>query len=89
MADGIYRSHYKYGIGGVKEEKRCFETEKDALLAAFKINSKPQTIHKVVAYKCAKCQKWHIGRNTTELTEEDKQEYKKKIEKYERTGICY
>lgn len=89
MADGIFRSYYKYGIGGVKEEKRTFETEQEALIAAFTINAKPQTIHKVVAYKCSKCQKWHIGRNTTELTEKDKEEYRKKVKKYERTGICY
>lgn len=26
-------------------------------------------IHKLVPYKCPKCQKWHIGKNRAPLTE--------------------
>ena len=34
----------------------------------------------MVAYKCSKCDKWHIGSNGAILSEEDKLKYKKKLE---------
>lgn len=73
------RSHYKMMVNGVLSEKKGYKTEKEALHAAFVINTLPQTIHKFVAYKCSKCDNWHIGRNSTVLTDEMKEDYKKKL----------
>ncbi len=30
----------------------------------------------MVAYKCSKCGKWHVGSNSTVLTDEDRKHYK-------------
>ena len=69
------RSHYKI-VNGTLAPKKGFETENEALCNAFYINSKEHTIHKMVAYKCSKCSKWHIGHNETVLTDEDHRHYK-------------
>lgn len=76
-----YRSHYKIGINGVLEEKKSFETESEALKVARFLNTREDIIHKMVAYKCEKCGKWHVGSNNTVLTEEDRKKYKKKLQK--------
>ena len=76
-----YRSHYKIGANGVLEEKKSFETESEALKVARFLNTKEDIIHKMVAYKCEKCDKWHVGSNNTVLTEKDRKKYKKKLQK--------
>ena len=76
-----YRSHYKIGINGVLEEKKSFETESEALKVARFLNTKEDIIHKMVAYKCEKCGKWHVGSNNTVLDEEERKKYKKKLQK--------
>lgn len=76
------RSHYKIGPNGVLEEKKSFDTEQEALKMARFLNTKDNIIHKMVAYKCVKCGKWHVGSNHTVLTDKDKIEYKKKLEKF-------
>lgn len=76
-----YRSHYKIGINGEYEEKKSYETEKEALKVARFLNTRENIIHKMVAYKCVKCGKWHVGSNNTVLDEEERKKYKKKLQK--------
>ena len=75
------RSHYKI-IDGKMLPKKGYDTEMDALTTARFLNSQPYTIHKMVAYKCIKCNKWHIGSTDRVLTEEDRQEAAEKLKKY-------
>ena len=63
-------------------EKAKYKTELDALTEARFLNSLPTSIHKMVAYKCSKCEYWHIGGNTTILTEKDREEAKEKLKIY-------
>ena len=49
----------------------------ETLEYAKKVNSLDHIIHKVVAYKCTKCYKYHIGRNGKELTDKDRNKFKK------------
>ena len=69
---GVARSHtYKRfdQDGNVIEiPKKSYDTEQSAIFAARRINSLGIDIHKVVAYKCSKCGKWHIGHNNTIMT---------------------
>ena len=75
------RSHYKI-IDGKMLPKKGYDTEIDALTTARFLNSQPYTMHKMVAYKCIKCNKWHIGSTDRVLTEEDRQEAAEKLKKY-------
>ena len=70
-----------YGANGEKvyKPKTKYETEADALKAAYRINSSEKAITKVAAYKCWTCGKWHIGRTCHKLTSEDKEKYKQKL----------
>ena len=53
--------------------KKSYETELRAQKICFEINLKPETIHKLVAYKCPVCNKWHIGHHASKyLDEKDK-----------------
>lgn len=80
------RSHYKI-IGGKMFPKKGYDTEMDALTTARFLNSKPFTIHKMVAYKCIKCGKWHIGSTDRVLTDEDRKESAEKLKKYKHIVI--
>lgn len=60
----------------VYRDKTAYETEKEAIHAAMVINVQDKTIHKKQAYKCSVCHKWHVGRGTTILTDEDKRKLK-------------
>jgi DNA-directed RNA polymerase subunit RPC12/RpoP len=75
------RSHYKIGPNGVLEEKKSFDTEQEALKMARFLNTKENIIHKMVAYKCAKCGKWHVGSNNTVLDEAERKKNKEKLRK--------
>ena len=75
------RSHYKI-IDGKMLPKKGYNTEMDALTTARFLNSQPYSIHKMVAYKCIKCDKWHIGSTDRVLTDEDRQEAREKLKKY-------
>lgn len=75
------RSHYKI-IDGKMLPKKGYDTEMDALTTARFLNSQPYSIHKMVAYKCIKCDKWHIGSTDRVLTDEDRQEAREKLKKY-------
>jgi len=43
--------------------KKKFNTLEEAIQECSRINNKPQTIHKVVPYKCKTCHMFHVGRN--------------------------
>lgn len=58
--------------------KRSFESELRAQQECFKLNLKPETIHKLVSYKCPICNKWHIGHHGGKQLNE---ESRKKIQK--------
>lgn len=81
MEKRTVRSHYKV-IDGKMLPKKGYDTEMDALTTARFLNSLPNSIHKMVAYKCIKCDKWHIGSTDRVLTDEDRQEAKEKLKKY-------
>ena len=76
------RSHYKIGPNGKLEEKKAFESEMDALTIARYLNTQENIIHKMVAYKCITCGKWHVGSNRTVLTSQDREEARQKLKKY-------
>ena len=69
----------KYMVNGewFEKEKKSFDTDKEAIEKARLMNLDLKTIHKVVAYKCKVCQKWHVGRTHKVLTEKDREHYKK------------
>ena len=71
-------SHYKI-INGEFVEKKVFNTENEAIEFARFLNSKPNVIHKMVAYKCNMCGKWHIGNNGKTLFDNERDKYKQKI----------
>lgn len=62
----------------IYKDKIKYETDKEAIEQAIRMNCMDKTIHKNVAYKCKTCGKWHIGRNKTVLTTEDKLKIKMK-----------
>jgi hypothetical protein len=57
--------------------KKQFDTLDEAIAEAKKMNLLDTTIHKLIAYKCDECFKYHIGRGKTEMTEK----YKSKLQK--------
>jgi len=69
---------YYYDKDGNRHEKpkKSYETDKEAIYQARILNSLPTTIHKLVAYKCPSCLKWHIGRTKKELTDKEREHYK-------------
>lgn len=72
------RSHYKV-VNGELVEKKSFDSERDALRMARFLNTKENVIHKMVAYKCSKCGKWHVGSNSTVLTDDIRNQQKEKL----------
>jgi hypothetical protein len=54
---------YYYDKDGNRHEKpkKSYKTDKEAIYQARILNSLPTTIHKLVAYKCPYCLKWHIN----------------------------
>lgn len=70
-------SHYNEKGEKVYKAKKTFETDKEAIEAARIKNLNPKTIHKYVAYKCKVCHKWHVGNNGRELTDKDREHYRK------------
>jgi hypothetical protein len=80
------RSHFKIELGVLKP-KKSYETEKEALKIARFLNTQENIIHKMIAYKCSTCGKWHIGNNGSELTEEDRIHYRKLLQREQKWGI--
>lgn len=82
MADEVNKKYFRgalshYRLDGKK--KKSFESEKDAILTCYKLNLKESQTRKLVAYKCCECHKWHIGKNSKILTEEDREEIREKM----------
>lgn len=76
------RSHWNQYVDGdnvIRIPKKSFNTEVDALSAARIINAYGHSAFKMVAYKCSKCDKWHIGHNGTYMTRERREEAKDKL----------
>jgi hypothetical protein len=63
----------------VRKPKKSFDTLDCAIKYAKKINVKESTIHKVVAYKCPYCYKYHIGKSKKEITQKEKDRYNKHL----------
>ena len=63
--------------------KRSFDTEIRAQQECFKLNLKPESIHKLVSYKCPICGKWHIGHhNDKVLDDKEKEKIQKKYQEW-------
>lgn len=74
------RKHFtSYMVDGkvFDKEKIGYSSDKEAIEMARVMNCREHTIHKLVAYKCPVCQKWHIGRSRKVLTEKEKEHYMK------------
>ena len=67
--DGL--KHYK--------PKKPYDTLEDAIKEAKKMNAQDHVIHKLVAYKCNYCHKYHTGRSKKEITEKERLKYKNEI----------
>lgn len=72
------RSHYKI-VNNELIPKKSYKTEQEAVTLARFLNSKENVIHKMVAYKCSKCDNWHIGSNGNLLTDDDREHYREKL----------
>lgn len=57
--------------------KKKFDTLDQAIAHAKIVNSNDHVIHKVVAYKCKVCYKYHVGRNGSILKDKQRDKYKK------------
>lgn len=53
--------------------------EKDAVRECYRLNSKPTQTHKAVAYKCPTCGMFHIGQKHAVLTNEDREDYARRL----------
>lgn len=51
----------------VREPKVAFDNLDKAIEAAKNLNARGNADHKVVAYKCNTCHKYHVGRNKSPL----------------------
>lgn len=65
------RKHYK--------PKMAYDTLDSAILSAKKMNIYDKQLTKLVGYKCTHCQKYHIGRSGRDLTEKEKEKYRKEL----------
>jgi hypothetical protein len=70
---------YDENLNPILKPKIKYNTLDDAIDEAKYVNSKDYIINKVVAYKCSKCFKYHVGRNGKELTSKDRLKFKKSI----------
>jgi len=80
MKEDKTRKHFtSYMVGGkvFTKEKIGYLTDKEAIERARVMNCREHTIHKLVAYKCPICQKWHVGRSRKVLTEKEREHYRK------------
>jgi len=66
-----YRTSQCYKeVNGVTVYKKKHKTSDEAIQAAKNMNAKENQIHKAVAYKCAICGFYHIGRSKKEIKHE-------------------
>lgn len=71
--------YYDENHNPVYKVKKAFDSERDALIAAFNINIRPETIRKIIPYKCPVCNKWHLGHNHTMLNNTEKLKIKNRL----------
>ena len=74
------RKHFtSYMVDGkvFTKEKIGYSSDMEAIEMARVMNCREHTIHKLIAYKCPVCQKWHIGRSRKVLTEKEREHYMK------------
>ena len=64
-----------------EKDKLAYPTMDSAISQARKMNMKSETIHKVMAYKCPVCNQYHVGRTKYVLTDKDRTDYRKALEK--------
>lgn len=50
-------------INGEKVYKKKYNTDKEAIAIAKKLNEQDKQIKKAIAYKCAICSFYHVGRS--------------------------
>lgn len=62
----------------VYKNKKAFDTDKEAIAYAKEMNKRniDKIIRKLVAYKCDKCHKWHVGRTYATLSEKERMKIK-------------
>jgi hypothetical protein len=68
--------NYDENHNPVYRPKLKFDTLDQAIEQAKIFNSKQHQIHKLIAYKCPICFKFHIGRGKKEITEKERNKYK-------------
>jgi hypothetical protein len=56
----------------VMRPKKQFDTLDQAIAVAKIENANPEHTHKVVAYKCNVCHKYHVGRNGKPLSDKER-----------------
>lgn len=69
----------------IQRPKKKFDTLDKAIEVDKYENAKSEHIHKVVAYKCKVCHKYHIGRNGKQLTQKEIDKRKKEIKEINST----
>ncbi len=65
------KSHFK--LNG--DAKTKFNTEAEAVVKCYEINSIVNREYKMVAYKCPVCNYWHIGNSKKRLSLEEKEKF--------------
>ena len=69
---GFYTYVPKKGYSELRAQEMCFF-----------INMKPDTIHKLVCYKCKICGQWHLGHHGgKEMDNDEKEKIKKQYQKW-------
>lgn len=63
----------------IYKEKKRFSTLDEAIEAAKKMNARGSRIHKIVAYRCDYCGKYHTGKNKHLLKKKDIEKYRKEL----------
>ncbi len=71
-----YFSHLENGEK-VYSLKKKYNSLDDAILIARIYNAEDHSIHKLVAYKCNICLKYHIGKTNKMITDKERLRYKK------------
>jgi hypothetical protein len=71
----------RYDENGIRvdKQKKQYDSLDEAIRMAKIENSKDDRIHKVVAYKCNICFKYHIGRNGTILKDKEREKNKAEL----------
>lgn len=62
----------------VYKNKLCFDTDVEAIAYAKKMNKHNvnHLVRKLIAYKCPKCLKWHVGRTSVMLSDKEREKIK-------------